>query len=194
MKRLYTMVMSALVLAFLTNCAPSNNSTKAADKMDSGCFMLQLNQISTPTRANCNYNFGSTSGFSAFNTTRGYAYTGATAQTIFAQGCTNYTQPVYSELKGLGCVDSRNLNYAGQPAIYSLDSSSANFVLTSQAVPYYAQNQYSQSGWNSNYSYTNASQYSGINVLRACDTSEPCPGGQVCRSPYSDTSLGLCYF
>jgi hypothetical protein len=194
MRTIYTLVMSALVLAFFANCANNNNAQKANDKMDSGCLMLQLNQLNAATRANCNYNYAGIAGFSNFNSTRGYAFTAANAQSIFAQGCTGASQPVYSEIKGLGCVDSRNLSYVGQPAVYSLDSSSTSFTLTSQAVPYYQQYQYGATGWNAGYNYTNANLYGGFNVMRACDTSDPCPSGLICRSPYSDTNLGLCYY
>jgi hypothetical protein len=164
--------------------------------MNSGCFVTQISQPGVSNRSVCNYNYAAVSGFSSFDATRGYTYASASPQTVLAQGCSAYSQPVYSETKGLGCVDSRNLTYSGQPAYYAFDGASGQFVLVSSAVgysQYNGYNGYSTTGWNTGYAYSNAAMYSG-NVLRACDSSDPCPSGQICRSPYSDTTVGVCYF
>lgn len=194
MKAIYIGVLSAMVLALSANCAKKDDGPKATATMSSGCFMLQMNTYSSQGRTICNFNYSAyaaSAGFSNFDSTRGYQYSSTNMATMLSQGCQSYSQPVYSETKGLGCVDSRNLNYYGTPAYYTLDTNGQTFVLGARPI---STNQYGQLGWNMGYGYSSATAaYSGA-VLRVCDSSEPCPSGLVCRSPYTDTTLGVCYY
>jgi hypothetical protein len=38
--------------------------------------------------------------------------------------------------------------------------------------------------------------YNQVTVMRVCDSAEPCPAGQTCRSPIGGqvNGVGLCYF
>lgn len=195
MKTLNLALACALTLGLLANCAKKEDEKKGADQMAATCYYVQTSQNGTAQRSYCAFNYSAYPGF--YN----YASSGftSTSWTGSMSGCTAGTQAVYSDQKGLGCVETRFLDYNGEYARYQLDSVSGQFVLAarmSQTNYMYGSSAY---GISSPSSYLDPySTLSSQVVLRACeDTNDPCPNGLTCRSPFGlqrASVIGVCYY
>jgi hypothetical protein len=190
MKTIYLLALSATVVMLFANCGKKDEPATGKAEMGANCYYVQTNQSTTANRTYCSYNYASVQGFTNYTSANGYAY--ASSFWGAATGCSAYQTTVYSEGKGLGCVDSNRLNMNGQPAMYNLDSSRGIFILTPATI--YPQNTI-YGGFSSGFAYNTGS--SG-NVLRACEGSgDPCPSGLTCRSPfgpYQGSAIGVCYY
>lgn len=182
-----------LVLATFVSCGNKDEGRHGAADMNATCYLLQTNALaSNPTAGHCYYNYSANPGFQSITTT-GYNNNWSLGiggwdpwRTNYWNGYGSNTTPscgysmqmVYSPTKGLGCVNTNQLNMNGQPVYYTFNQTTLTFV---QAyIQYYP-----------------GGTTSTARVLRVCDDSEPCPSGQHCRSPMGPMpsgAIGICYF
>lgn len=196
MKTLNLALAVALTMGLLANCAKKDDEPKGADQMAASCYYFQTSQNGTSPRNFCSFNYSAYPGFYNYGSS-GFSTT--TSWTGSMNGCAAGTQMVLSDKKGLGCVDTRYLDYNGEYARYQLDSVSGQFVLAARMTQMnysYGSNTY---GFGSPSSYLDPySTLSSQMVLRACeDTNDPCPNGLTCRSPFGlqrASAIGVCYY
>jgi hypothetical protein len=190
MKRLLAITLLTIgSLSALTLGACGKKDGAPAD-MNATCYVAQTNNYSSATLAaqgtNCNYNYDATPGFTRYQG----AAVGGYLSSSSGLGCSGIQSTVYSDSKGLGCVDSTYINMMGVPARYVLQAN-GTFTTVSVATPL----PYSQ--YQNNFGGVGSGSGIGATVLRSCDGSEGCPGSQVCRaaSPTSVNAygLGICY-
>jgi hypothetical protein len=229
MNKIYLSIVGALIVGLFANCGKKDDDHNGASEMASTCYLMQTSAVGTnPAQSGqCNYNYAAAGFSNATNINNGYGqgagqygytagysgYGGAYGQptTPTCSTSVNGTQQmlVYSNSKGIGCVDTSRLFMSGQVATYDLNRTTMNFsVVPTPATlysnnPYAYQNQYANSGYNSGYNtgYAN-SAYSTLSptmVLRVCDANETCASGQTCRSPFGPTPqiaspIGVCYY
>ena len=192
MKTVYLGLFLAAFFGVFANCAKKDDGPKASGDLSAVCFNTQMmqgtQQFGGPIQPNttCGYNYQAVGGgFTQYNAVGGMNM----GMTNIASGCQQgYQEVVYSPTKGLGCVQSQQLTMSGMPARYQLNQMAGVFQLAPQ-TPFMPQQQwypYNQFGANQQ------------QVLRVCDPSEPCPGGQNCRAPAPGmpamNGIGICYY
>lgn len=190
MKSIYAILLGGIVLSLFANCAKKDNASVGANEMSSAC-LTQSSGYGGYSGCN-NQVYASAMGFgpaqgaiqqSGYGQYGGYAST--TPQVMIQCQQINmggygmsYGQGagVYSPSRGLGCVATQMVTANGQPALYALDATGRYFTPQANYANYYGQ--------------------SSSTVYRTCDSAEPCPSNQFCRSPLGQTgsSLGICYY
>jgi hypothetical protein len=208
-KAMCTLALVCVAIGSLTRCGKKDDPA-AQQNMNAGCFMAQTSSYATTAQGGCGAIYNSAQGFSGYRSqnqtgyVNGYyqqqsSYYGGAGGANLAGGCTGgYQMVVYSELKGLGCVDATNIFASGAVARYAFDGM-GTIVLQG---PLYNNQASGTGGGAYGGQFANNSQYNSQNsassVLRTCDGSEICPSGLTCRSPFgpytTGSSLGLCYY
>lgn len=162
MKKVYSILICAAVLASFANCGKNDDQKRGAPAdMSAQCYQMQMasGAYNGQNVGQCSYPYASASyaGFGpanivggGFGSTYGSMY-GATNPYVYGgagmgmSACNAGMAQAYSPSKGLGCVETRNISASGQPVIYGL--SGTNFTTVSQFNPTYAaQAQYGQYG------------------------------------------------
>ena len=195
MKSIYAILLGGIVLSLFANCAKKDNASVGANEMSSACLTQSsgyggYSGCNNQVYAN-SIGFGPAQGAiqSGYGQQYGYGggYASSTPQVMIQCGQINmggygsgYSQGagVYSPSRGLGCVTPQMITANGQPALYALEATGRYFTpQANYANGYYGGQQSST-------------------VYRTCDSAEPCPSNQFCRSPLGQTgsSLGICYY
>ncbi len=189
MKSIYAVLLAGFVLITFTNCGKKDGARTGSNEMSAHCY--SPNQYSY---SSCNSAaYSAVPGFAPAQIVGGYGgyagYGEAVCTTNIGQSY-SVPQPVYSPSKGAGCVDSVGINQNGNPVYYMLNSNRSYFTPMGNSG-YYG------GGYNGGY-YGGGGYGAGSGVvLRACDTNDPCPSGQYCRSPFgpsTNAAIGICYY
>jgi hypothetical protein len=194
-KLICSLALVCMALGSLTRCGKKDDPAPQQN-MNAGCFMAQTNNYySAGQGTGCGAVYNSAQGFSAYRAQNQTGYVNGGYNQSLSAGCMGgYQMVVYSELKGLGCVDANNIFASGALALYAFDGM-GSIVLRG---PYY-NNQSGGMGGGAYGSYNNNQNLNlSTSILRTCDGSEPCPSGLSCRSPFgpytTGSSLGVCYY